>query len=126
MHSTQSPKTHYWVYPDGKSELKDYESKSGSKKKDSRYFCLRGESKFEKCTLSVKVTFRGWGSNSIDALSGIHVSLIPKSILILTEILTLRDKGVGGSEDNVSLTLSVHFSNFDSPLKKDGVWVRHA
>ena len=57
---------------------------------------VRGESKFEKCTLSVKVTFRGWGSNSIDALSGIHVSLIPKSILILTEILTLRGKGVGG------------------------------
>ena len=47
-------------------------------------------------TLSVKVTFRRWGSNSIDALSGIHVSLIPKSILILTEILTLRGKGVGG------------------------------
>ena len=79
---------------------------------------LRGESKFEKCTLSVKVTFRGWGSNSIDALSGIHVSLISKSILILTEILTLRGQGVGGSEDNVSLTLSVHFSNFDSPLRR--------
>ena len=79
---------------------------------------LRGESKFEKCTLSVKLTFRGWGSNSIDALSGIHVSLISKSILILTEILTLRGQGVGGSEDNVSLTLSVHFSNFDSPLTK--------
>ena len=78
---------------------------------------VRGESKFEKCTLSVKLTFRGWGSNSIDALSGIHVSLISKSILILTEILTLRGQGVGGSEDNVSLTLSVHFSNFDSPLK---------
>ena len=77
---------------------------------------VRGESKFEKCTLSVKVTFRGWGSNSIDALSGIHVSLISKSILILTEILTLRGQGVGGSEDNVSLTLSVHFSNFDPPL----------
>ena len=54
---------------------------------------LRGESKFEKCTLSVKVTFRGWGSNSIDALSGIHVSLISKSLLILTEILTLRGQG---------------------------------
>ena len=77
---------------------------------------VRGESKFEKGTLSVKVTFRGWGSNSIDALSGIHVSLISKSILILTEILTLRGQGVGGSEDNVSLTLSVHFSNSDSPL----------
>ena len=64
------------------------------------------------------MTFRGWGSNSIDALSGIHVSLISKSILILTEILTLRGQGVGGSEDNVSLTLSVHFSNFDSPLSK--------
>ena len=77
---------------------------------------LRGESNYEKCTQSVKLTFRGWGSNSIDALSGMHVSLIPKNIVILTKILTLRGQGVGGSEDNVSLTLSVHFSNFDSPL----------
>ena len=38
----------------------------------------------------------GWGSNSIDALSGIRVSLISKSILILTEILTLRGQGMGG------------------------------
>ena len=64
------------------------------------------------------MTFRGRGSNSIDALSGIHVSLISKSILILTEILTLRGQGSGGSEDNVSLKLSVHFSNFDSPLNE--------
>ena len=78
---------------------------------------LRGESKFEKCTLSVKLTFRGGGSYSIDALSGIHVSLISKSILTLNEILTLnRGQGVEGSDDNFSLTLSVHFSSFDSPL----------
>ena len=64
------------------------------------------------------MTFRGWGSNSIDPMSGIHVNLISKIILILTEILTLRGQGVGGgAEDNVSLTLSVHFSNFDSSLR---------
>ena len=54
---------------------------------------LRGESKFEKCTLSVEVTFRGWGNNSIDALSGIHFSLISKNIIILTGILTIRGQG---------------------------------
>ena len=84
---------------------------------------IRGASKFEKCTLSVKVTFRGWGSNSIDALSGIHVSLIPKNIVLLTKILTLRRQGVGGSEDNVGLTLSVHFSNFDSPLRDRAIFM---
>ena len=47
---------------------------------------LRGESKFEKCTL--------------------------------TKNLTLRGQGVRGSEDNVSLTLSVHFSSFHSPLRQ--------
>ena len=34
---------------------------------------LRGESKFEKCTLSVNPTFRGWGDNVIDVLKCIHL-----------------------------------------------------
>ena len=54
---------------------------------------LRGESKFEKCTVSVKLTFRGWWSNSNDASSAIHVSLIPINIVILTKILTLIGQG---------------------------------
>ena len=29
---------------------------------------VRDESKSEKCTVSVNPTFRGWGSNAIDAL----------------------------------------------------------
>ena len=35
----------------------------------------------------------------------------------MKSILTLRNRWVGGSENNVGLTLSVHFSNFDSPLR---------
>ena len=34
---------------------------------------LRGDSKFEKCTLSVNLTFRGWGSNDIDTLKCIYL-----------------------------------------------------
>ena len=37
-------------------------------------------------------------------------------IQFLISVLTLRSGRVGGSENNVSLTLSVHFSNSDSPL----------
>ena len=36
----------------------------------------------------------------------------------MKSVLTLRDRWVGGSENNVGLTLSVHFSNFDSSLNE--------
>ena len=55
---------------------------------------IRGGSEFKKCTLSISLTFRGWGSKPIDALSWIHASLIQKTCHT-TKVLTLISRGMG-------------------------------
>ena len=81
-----------------------------------RKILVGGESKVEQCTLSIKLTL-SWDplptlplsvkiSVKISMLLGIRETCMPfkASMLLLPHPL------------NVTLTLSVHFSNFDSPL----------
>ena len=58
----------------------------------------------------------GVGGNVVDAMNCIYVYLIIRRFREIVQCLTLRGGGGGGSENNVTLTFSVHFSNFDSPL----------
>ena len=77
---------------------------------------LRGGSKFEKCTLSLKLTLSSDPPNP-------HL-LSVKTWVMCIIFLAIRETWIHlkasidllPRSQNVSLTLSIHFSNFDSPL----------